>query len=101
MSKFFDKDNKAIPFVCGMLMVVVVVPVASSIGELCCQWIEDMKAIAIEKTSKRNIRISRLQKKLEEEETPTSSNAIGFEIPEAEEVYGDYCKNKTKRKIGF
>ena len=91
------KSNSIIAFILGMMTVVFVVPVFSSLAEWVCQWIEAGKAVPIEKTTKRNIKITKLQNKLEKEQMPTSGQAIGFEIPSDCDIYGDYCKNK----IGF
>lgn len=96
------KNNPIIVFILGVLTVVAIIPVFSSLGELICQWIEDGKAVAIEKTTKRNIKITKLQKEVEKEQCAESGSAIGYEIPNDCEVYGDYCNSKKKkRKIGF
>lgn len=91
------KNNSIIAFMLGIITVVCIVPVFSSLGELICQWIEAGKTLPIEKTTKRNIKIAKLQNKLEKIQMPINSQAIGFEIPDECEVYGDYCRNK----IGF
>ncbi len=91
------KNNSLIAFILGILTMVLIVPVASSVAEWVCQWIESGKAIPIEKTTKRNINIARLQNELEKEQMPENSNVIGYEIPDDCEIYGDYCRNK----IGF
>lgn len=97
MSKILKNNTPLIGFVLGILTVVTFVPIATSFAELVCQWFEYLKTKPIEKTSKKNIKIARLQRKLEEESMPTNTQAIGFEMPQQEELYGDYCRNK----IGF
>lgn len=97
MNKFLKNNSPLIAFILGILTVVTFVPIATSFAELVCQWFEYFKTKPIEKTSKKNIKISRLQRKLEEESIPINTQAIGFEMPEQEELYGDYCKNE----IGF
>ena len=94
------KYNSIIAFMLGIFTMIFIIPVFSSIGELICQWVESGKAIPIEKTTKRNIKIARLQNQLEKEQMPENGQAIGFEIPNDCEIYGDYC-NKSKNKIGF
>lgn len=105
MKKFLDKHIVLISFILGILTVTTFVPVASSLAELLCQSLEALKTIPIKYTSKQNLKISKLQKELEQEEMPVGSTCIGFELPEQEELYGDYCddktKNKSKNKIGF
>ena len=92
------KNNSIIAFILGILTIIFIIPVFSGLGELICQWIEAGKTIPIEKTSKRNINITKLQNELEKEMTPSCSQAIGFEIPSEDcDVCGDYCRNK----IGF
>ena len=100
MSNFLKKNVPLISFILGILMVVAIMPVASSFSELICQWVEYFKTTPIKKTGENNIKITRIQRKLEEENTPSNTNIIGFEVPEPEEVYGDYCC-KNKHKIGF
>lgn len=96
------KNNSIVAFILGVLTAVTIIPVFTSLGELVCQWIEDGKAVAIEKTTKRNIKITKLQKEVEKEQCTESESAIGYEIPNDCEVYGDYCNSKKKKiKIGF
>lgn len=97
MKNFLKKNNVLIAFILGIFTITTLIPIMSSIGELVCQYLEGCKTFPIKFTTKKNIEITKLQKQLEEESMPSGCSCVGFEVPQPEEVYGDYCKNK----IGF
>ena len=102
MKKFFKKNKVLFAFLLGIFTITTLIPIMSSFGEFVCQCLEGMKTFPIKFTTKKNVEITKLQKQLEKEteEDYGGCSCIGFEVPEPEEVYVDYC-DKNKHKIGF
>lgn len=64
-------------FILGMITAVFGIPVLQSLSELVCGKIEAMKMPDVEKVTKGNLDLQKLQ----ENSIPQSTSCIGFEVP--------------------
>lgn len=83
-------------FIFGIITIVCALPILESITDIICGFLEKFKAKNTIKIMKLNKEIEDLQYQLE----PTSTQAIGFEVP-SEEYYEDDDWEEDKLKIGF
>lgn len=68
-------------FILGMITAVFGIPVIQSLSELVCGKIEAMKMPDVEKVTKGNLDLQKLQ----ENSIPQSTSCIGFEVPDVQE----------------
>ena len=68
-------------FILGMITAVFGIPVIQSLSELVCGKIEAMKMPDVEKVTKGNLDLQKLQ----ENSIPQSTSCIGFEVPNVQE----------------
>lgn len=64
-------------FILGMITAIFGIPVLQSLSELVCGKIEAMKMPDVEKVTKGNLDLQKLQ----ENSIPQSTSCIGFEVP--------------------
>lgn len=64
-------------FILGIITAVFGIPVIQSLSELVCGKIEAMKMPDVEKVTKGNLDLQKLQ----ENSIPQSTSCIGFEVP--------------------
>ena len=68
-------------FILGIITAVFGIPVIQSLSELVCGKIEAMKMPDVEKVTKGNLDLQKLQ----ENSIPQSTSCIGFEVPNVQE----------------
>ena len=68
-------------FILGIITAVFGIPVIQSLSELVCGKIEAMKMPDVEKVTKGNLDLQKLQ----ENSIPQSTSCIGFEVPDVQE----------------
>lgn len=81
----------------GVLSVLFIIPILQQIESVIVNVLEIINGYATRNVTKRNGEIAIIQAQVEEKTTPIATNAIGYEIPNDEYIYGDEC-NKS---IGF
>lgn len=93
--------NYLMIFLLGIFVVEIVFPLFQEILEVVLSWLEVIKGFAVYKVSKINKQVAEL-------ELPESSaSAIGFEVPDIEEMEDDEepisteITAKNKNKIGY
>jgi len=64
-------------FILGVITAIFGIPVLQSLSELVCGKIEAMKMPDVEKVTKGNLDLQKLQ----ENSIPQSTSCIGFEVP--------------------
>jgi hypothetical protein len=72
-----SKENNIIYFILGVITAIFGIPVLQSLSELVCGKIEAMKMPDVEKVTKGNLDLQKLQ----ENSITQSTSCIGFEVP--------------------
>ena len=83
----------------GAVGVTFIIPVLQQLSSVVVNLLEVINGYSTRNVSKRNAEISIIQAEAEEKTSPVSTQAIGYEVPTDDYIYGDECK--TKNPIGF
>lgn len=79
-------------FILGVLFIEVGLPIVEAIVTLILTWIEVAKGSASLKIAHMSADVAKIQEDLEKDDTP--KYAIGFRMPEAEEIYEEEEENE-------
>lgn len=86
------KNKSLIALLFGIAIPTIIMPIISDIVEIIDNFSEIIKGYEIKKITKLNIENTKLAEELETLQTPCDTNAIGFEVPSEEYIYGDECQ---------
>lgn len=86
--------------VIGIIAVIFVIPVIQQLESVVINALEVINGYTTRNVTKRNAEIQIIQSETEDKLSPISTNAIGFEVPNSEYIYGDECNSRSDN-IGF
>ena len=89
------KNKNLIALLVGFSIPTIVMPIMSSLVELVEGQIEIAKGGQVKRITEINIENTKLQNELEEIASPIATNAIGYEVPNTEYIYGDECHDNN------
>ncbi len=75
----------------GVISVMFIMPILQQLESVIVNLLEIINGYSTRNVAKRNAEISYIQAKLEDDLQPIGTSAIGYEIPNAEYIYGDEC----------
>lgn len=84
----------------GIISVMFVMPILQQLESVVVNALEVINGYTTRSVTKRNAEIQYIQAKVEEDLQPVATNAIGYEVPDIEYIYGDECENHNK-DVGF
>ena len=88
----------------GILGVMFFIPIIQQLQSVIVNALEVINGYTTKNVAQRNAEIQYIQAKLEDDLQPVGTSAVGFEVPDAEYVYGDECQKETiadRRPVGF
>ena len=83
----------------GLIGVIFVMPILQQLATVVTNLLEVINGYTTRNITKRNAEITIIQAEAEEKTSPIATQAIGYEIPTDDCIYGEECK--TKNPIGF
>lgn len=85
----------------GILAMILIIPIIQQISSVVVNVLEIINGYATRNVTKRNAEIEMIQAEVEDKLQPVGTNAIGFEAPSCEYIYGDECNCSDKSSVGF
>lgn len=87
----------------GVLSIVFIMPILQQLESVIVNALEVINGYTTRNVTKRNAEIQYIQAEVEDKLTPVQTNAIGYEVPNSEYIYGDECGDNKSRSdnIGF
>ena len=87
----------------GVISVMFIIPILQQLESVIVNALEIINGYSTRNVTKRNSEIAYIQAKTEDDLTPVATNAIGYEVPNDEYIYGDECNKNCSDKqfVGF
>ena len=88
----------------GVVSMVFIIPILQQLESVVVNALEVINGYTTRNVAKRNAEIQYIQAKLEDDLQPVGTSAVGFEVPDAEYIYGDECQKEMiadRCPVGF